>query len=783
MKKINILAFAITLSILIASSISCKDKADQLLTDEVVSSEAASIAEIPEQISFNYHIRPILSDRCFKCHGPDKAKIEAGLSLHTREAAILALGDAQDHYAIVPNDIENSTLIDRIYTDDVATIMPPPESNLTLNDYEKELLKKWVAQGAEYEQHWSFNEIDNSNPPSTKSGYTAHNPIDIYVADKLATLGIAQAPKADKERLIRRVAFDLTGLPPIIEEIENYLADDSPSAYESMVDHYLESQGYAENMTTMWLDVARYADTHGYQDDLERVMWPWRDWVLHAFEKNMPYDQFVEWQLAGDLLPSATKEQIIATGFNRNHKITQEGGVIPEEYLAEYVSDRTLTFGKAFLGLSVECAKCHDHKYDPISQKEYYSLFAFFNNVPEKGLIEEYGATPEPYMTLTAEEIESQLSFIKNIDTLPKIELMVMGDQKIKRKTHILARGAYDQPREEVEAGVPSSVLSFDGFSKDRVGLSKWLFDQRNPLTARVMVNRLWAMCYGKGLVGSLDDFGAQGSLPSYPKLLDHLASKFMNEGWDMKAMLKYMVMSYTYQQSSKVTSEMLEVDPNNDLLALGSRSRLSAEKIRDHALASSGLLVKTIGGPSVRPYQPEGLWKEFIGGGADKSTGEYVIDKGEKQYRRSLYTFWKRTVPPPDMLTFDAVTRDFCMVSRETTSTPLQALVMMNSPQIIESARNLAYQGLGHSDDVSERISFMFRAATSRMPTADELSKMVDYLDTEIDKFNDAPEDADAYLAIGDSPQRELLTKPELAAYAMVANAIFNLDESITRS
>jgi hypothetical protein len=428
----------------------------------------------------------------------------------------------------------------------------------------------------------------------------------------------------------------------------------------------------------------------------------------------MPYDQFVKWQLAGDLLPNATKEQIIATGFNRNHKITQEGGVIPEEYRVEYVSDRTLTFGKAFLGLSVECAKCHDHKYDPISQKDYYSLFAFFNNVPEKGLIEEYGVTPEPFIELTKEEISEHLTFINNLDTVDKIELMVMKESPSPRKTFVLGRGAYDNPTEEVWPSAPHAVLNFDGYPADREGLADWLFDQKNPLTSRVMVNRLWMLCFGKGLVATPDDFGAQGALPSHPQLLDHLAYKFMQEGWDMKAMVKYIVMSGTYRQSSKSTDQQLENDPENSLYARGNRIRLSAEKIRDHVLASSGLLVAEVGGPSVKPYQPAGLWNEVAGGGGGPLF-EYEIDEGDKQYRRSLYTFWKRTVPPPDMVTFDAVTRDFCMVNRETTSTPLQALVMMNSPQIIEGARNLAYRAISNNESLEDRIRFMFQLATSR--------------------------------------------------------------------
>lgn len=744
--------------------------------------ETAPIQRLPEDISFNYHVRPILSDRCYACHGPDRARIEGGLSLSNAKDAYIALGDRQDHHAIVPGDVEHSTLIDRIYSSDENSMMPPPNSNLSLNDYERAVLKRWIAQGAPYEEHWSFQPLQDPEVPALQLKGFALNPIDHYILEKISKAGEKPASRAQQELLIRRLAFDLTGLPPTPEEVETFVYDDSPVAYEKIVDQYLHSVAYAENMTAAWLDVARYADTHGYQDDLERVMWPWRDWVIHAFQENMPYDQFVTWQLAGDLLPDANMEQIIATGFNRNHKITQEGGVIPEEYRVEYVSDRTMTLGKAFLGLSVECAKCHDHKYDPISQADYYSLFAFFNNVPEKGLIEEYGVTPEPFITLSAEEIEEKIHFINNLDTVPQIELMVMQETESPRPTFILGRGVYDNPQEEVFPATPNAILSFQGYEPNRKGLAGWLFDERNPMTARVMVNRLWMMCFGRGLVATPDDFGAQGALPTHPELLDHLAYKFMHEGWDMRAILKYMVMSATYQQSAKSTAKQLEKDPENNLYARGNRIRLSAEKIRDHVLASSGLLVRTIGGPSVKPYQPEGLWREVVGGGGG-STFAYEIDEGDKQYRRSLYTFWKRTVPPPDMVTFDAVTRDFCMVSRETTSTPLQALVMMNSPQIMEGARNLAYRAIEEKNSLEERIRYMYRAATSRNPKPEQLTSLSQYFAEEEQHFKLQPEEATTFLQIGDSAEKVLLTVEEMAAYTMLAAVIYNLDETISRS
>lgn len=749
-------------------------------TDQVTSTTTIKKA-IPDKIDFNFHVKPILSDRCFTCHGPDENARKENLRFDTQEGAFAALGKNKDHYAIIPNDVENSTLVQRIFSDDPEDIMPTPESNLTLSNYEKEILKKWIEQGAEWKEHWSFLPIKDAEIPVVSEG-KINNPIDNFVLAKLKSQNLTSMGVATKAQLIRRVTFDLTGLPPTLEEIDNFQKDDSSDAYEKVVDRLLQTDAYAETMATNWLDLARYADSHGYQDDLERIMFPWRDWVIHAFKKNMPYDQFVTWQLAGDLLPNPTREQIIATAFNRNHKITQEGGVIPEEYRVEYVSDRTQTFGTAFLGLTFECAKCHDHKYDAIQQKDYFSLFSFFNNIPEEGLIEPYGAIPKPYIKLTKKEIDETLTFINNLDTLKEIPLMIMEEMPKKRQAYILNRGAYDNPTTPVDPEMPESILAFDDqFSKDRLGLSNWLFSKKNPLTARVTVNRLWQQCFGKGIVATPDDFGNQGSLPTHPELLDWLATNLMDNNWDLKASLKTMVMSATYQQSSKVTEALLEIDPENNFLARASRQRLSAEMIRDHALATSGLLDRTIGGPSVKPYQPDGLWAETIGGGGG-SLAKYIQDKGSKIYRRSIYTFWKRTVPPPSMMTFDATTRDICAVKRSTTSTPLQALVMLNDPQIVEASRVLAYQSIEKEEELAKRIGLMFRLATSREISDDELNNLLAFFKEEKSKFDNSPKDAKALLQIGEYPQRELLEVSEMAAYTIIANVIFNLDETITK-
>ncbi len=748
-----------------------------------ISEELVEVNKVfPEHIDFNFHIKPILSDRCFKCHGPDKNKIEAGLSFVDFESATIALGEEKDHFAIVPNQPQQSELVARINTSDPGLMMPPPESNLKLDDYEKALLSKWIEQGAKYKKHWSLLPVVNNIPEQSGDDKYIRNNIDKFVLAQLENSVLEPAPIAEKEYLIRRLAFTLSGLPPTIEEIDNFIADSSENAYESLIDYYLSKKSYGEHMASYWMDIARYADTHGYQDDLERVMWPWRDWVISAYNRNLAYDEFVTYQLAGDMMPDASKEQIIATAFNRNHSITQEGGVIPEEYRTEYVADRTLTFGKAFIGMSLECARCHDHKYDPISQEDYYSLFSFFNNVPEKGLIEEYGAIPEPYIEITKEEVDSILTFINNIDTLEKIPLLVMEEMPKPRETFILDRGLYNKPTNKVQPNAPSDILPFTEFPRNRLGLSEWLFDEENPLTARVAVNRLWQMCFGRGLVSTSDDFGAQGALPTHPELLDHLADKFVKDGWDVKKMLKYILSSRTFQQSSRITNQMLEVDPDNLLYARAPRLRLTAENIRDNALASSGLLVNTVGGPSVKPYQPKGLWKEKTGGGGG-STSEYIIDDGDKRYRRSLYTFWKRTVPPPSMMTFDAVSRDFCMVSRETTSTPLQALVMMNNPEIIQASQYLAQNTMKSYSSEEERVRSMFRKATSRIPKSKEIKNLLDYLEEQKSHFSNDEQAREEYLSISEMKHDESLSKSELAAYTMLANVIYNLDETLTRS
>ncbi|WP_422861976.1 PSD1 and planctomycete cytochrome C domain-containing protein [Flagellimonas sp. W118] len=776
-KKISYVAL---LFVFIATIIGCQNEKGKYVSV----SDAGSPGQLPDSVDFSFHIKPILSDRCFACHGPDKNAIEAGLSLNKAEDAYIALGENKDRYGIVPGDSEKSEVIKRIFEEDPNMVMPPPESNLTLSEYEKALLKKWVDQGAVFKKHWAFVPPVESKIPELESDDWSENEIDKFVLEMLKLKGFTPSKKADKEYLIRRAFFSITGLPPAVEQVNAFVNDNSENAYEKIIDSLLNTKAYAENMAADWMEVARYADTHGYQDDFERTMWPWRDWVIHAFDKNMGYDEFVTYQLAGDMLPNATKESILATGFNRNHKITAEGGIIPEEYRIEYVEDRTNTFGTAFLGMTLECARCHDHKYDPVSQKDHFQLFGFFNNLDEDGLMANAQVIPKPYMAVTKQDAEGVLDFINMTNVSePKLEIMVMQDMPNPRETFVLNRGVYDQPTDQVFPGTPEDIMPFpEELPRNRLGLSKWLFDEKNPLTSRVAINRIWQRMFGKGLVESSYDFGNQGALPSHPELLDYLAVKFRTEGWNIKQMMKYMALSATYQQSTEISAEMNEKDPENTYLARAPRLRLSAEMIRDQALKISGLLNAEVGGPSVKPYQPEGIWEETTGGGGG-STATYVQSSGKDLYRKSLYTFWKRTVPPPSMMTFDASSRDLCTVKRQETNTPLQALVLLNDPQLIEAARALAIKTLGATDqDLTDQISFIFQSATSRKPKEEELTILNELYQSSLERIKTGEVIPDEYLSIGEFENTENLPADQLAALALTAHTILNLDETISR-
>ena len=691
-----------------------------------------------DEVNFNFDVKPILSDKCYTCHGPDDKARKANLRLDIESGFYKSLEDNPNHYVINKNSPEKSEILNRINSENASYVMPPPESNLKLSDREKEVLKKWVDQGGNWEPHWAYTKPKLPNIPEIDLENWASNEIDYFIAKKLNSVGMTPSEKEEKEILIRRAYFDLIGLPPTIQEIDEFVSDNSNNAYEKVIDKLLESKSYGERMAAIWMDLSRYGDSHGYQDDQERIMWPWRDWVIHAYNTNMTYDKFITWQMAGDMLPNATKEQIIASGFNRNHKITQEGGVVPEEYRVEYVADRTVTSAKIMMGLTVECARCHTHKYDPISHDEFFSLYSFFNNVDEDGLIG-YGITaPKPNLTIKKADIKKDLSFINLPDSINDVTLMVMKETENLRNTYVLNRGSYDSPTKLVKPSTPEVVLKFDKdkYPSNRIGLSKWFFDDDNPLTSRVTVNRLWQQFFGVGIVATPDDFGSQGNKPFNPELLDWLAYTFQHhDKWDTKKFIKRIVMSSTYKQSSKVKEKNRLKDPDNTYLANYPRQKLSAEMIRDNALATSGMLVKKVGGPSVKPMQPPGLWDEVTGGGGG-SLAFYVEDTGENLYRRSLYTFWKRTVPPPSMMIFDAPTRDFCSPVRQKTSTPLQSLALMNDPQYQIAAENLSHKIFKEDTSIEKKINKLYRTVTGRTPKEDEIAELKKYLN-EIKSLN----------------------------------------------
>ncbi len=1044
--------------------------------------DTVSVVKMPDSVDYNIHIKPILSDRCFACHGPDKNAMKVGLALHTSEGAYAELKENPGHFAIVPGKKEESEVVRRIMSSDPEEMMPPAESNLKLNDYERRLITKWIEQGAVYKPHWSLISPTKPKIPEVGNKAWISNPIDNFILAKLESQGLDPEARATKEKLLRRVTFDITGLPPTIEELDDFLDDKSEDAYEKMVDNLLASISYAERMSSRWLDIARYADSHGYQDDFYRTMWPWREWVIQAYNENKPFDEFIIWQMAGDLLPIATYEQKLASGFNKNHSINQEGGIIEEEYKVEYVADRTNTVGAAVLGLTYECARCHDHKYDPISQKNYYQMYAFFNSVPGEGKGRLMGYSPGSNVTYPEEKLNELRNYLSKInsdqskaifsrkkevfdnrlqdkkfaawlqnfssksienpwpqisdatyfsfddlddssrtdnwniankeqkikiirpksgkygpglfsedgqeyplgnhdyiagnhsftiafwyynrhknskillskiddksesgikivsrsgylefqiqnstkdsstplisdklipdnqwahiaysfdgsgvtqgismyvngETMPligdrnqkipnlsenaiiivgpdglresgideiyladhelnhdetqsvyqynpiatltktsftelqeadqnrilnhflykedrdfgialrnlsavkykkldvpdegEIHAMTMSDLPKPNQTFILNRGAYDAPEEEVFPDTPESILSFsDTLPKNRLGLAYWLVSPKNPLTARVAVNRYWEYIFGRGIVKTLEDFGNQGDLPSHPELLDWLAVTFMENGWNTKAMIKLMVMSSTYQQQSATTKEKREIDPENIYLSRGERYRLPVEMIRDQALAVSGLLNSKIGGPSVRPYQPDNLWGAVTGGGGGP-IAKFVLDISEDLYRKSLYTFWKRTVPPPSMLTFDAATRDRCIVSRQNTNTPLQALVLMNDPQYMEAARVMAQNILMKNHTKEENIAFAFRKLTSRNADESEMEMLIEVYEESMASFRENPSLVPELLQVGEYFVDKNLDQQELAAHTIVCSTILNLDETITK-
>ena len=1020
------------------------------------------IGKLPEQVDFNFHIKPILSDRCFACHGPDQNALKADLRLDLPETA-LKQKLSSGKYAFVPRKINQSEAFQRMISKDPDRQMPPPSFNRHLSNYEIALLAKWIEQGAEYKPHWAFIPLKKPRIPKVNHQAWCRNEMDYFVLHGLEQHGLIPNREAKKELWLRRVTLDLTGIPPTIEEIDAFIADDSPIAYERVVDRLLASSHYGEKMALHWLDLARYADSNGYSQDGLRIMWPWRDWLIQAFHNNMSYDQFLTWQIAGDQLPEATQDQKLATGFLRNHRQNGEGGIIDEEYRVEYVADRTETMATVFLGLTLQCARCHDHKYDPISQKEYYQLFSFFNQINEVGITANDGNSG-PELVLTNEEVREQITFIDSLiqikekeaakihagippenvvqapvnlekglvldlsfdqyndqkvfhdlvpsqafdiigevtfengksgkaiktdgyhflqireekiefdrgdpfsisfyvfsqhgaynlsllnhlgskgdnfpgyeiaidnghavmrfihsypahqlevrtkEQVPKsqwlhytftydgsgkaagiqiyqdgqlvsqeivhdhldqgfannkkrltvggrrpyqvkhdgftlidelkvhnrtlsaveaaalltkhkpddiskdnwkmhylfsnhasyqkiqqeiqdlrkqkftiqdtlISVMIMEDMAIPRPTYVLSRGVYDAPEEEVQAGTPAAISAqYEKSVQDRLDLAHWLVDTNHPLTARVAVNRFWKYLFGRGIVHTTDDFGNQGSLPTHPELLDWLAMDFIKSGWDIKALLRKMVLSATYRQSSQVSEAARTNDPNNERLARGPSHRLSAELIRDLALAASGLLTPQVGGPSVMPYQPKGLWAEK---GEFSKLKFYEQSHGDHLYRKSLYTFWRRTAPPPSMIVFDAPTRDICIANRQATNTPLQALVMLNDPQFVEAARILAERVINHTSEKSTQITLAYRLLTGLMPPQEVITPLLALYQKEYQKYQNADSQRSALLQVGEYPADQTLDQAAIAAMTIVCSTIMSFDETIMK-
>ena len=767
---------------------------------------------VAREVSFNRDIRPIFSSKCFFCHGPSEKSRKADLRLDIEEEAFR---DNDGIKAFVKSSLKDSEAWLRITSKDEDDIMPPLEFKKELTSSEIDLIKKWIENGAEWEDHWSYLPI--SKPDNNTESNWIINDIDKFILSKLEKQGLAPSREADKRTLIRRLYLDLTGLSPTINDINNFVNDNSPNAYEKLVNELLSSESYAERMTLVWMDAARYGDTSVFHDDGPRTMWPWRDWVLNAYKNNMPFDQFTIEQLAGDLLPDATISQKIASGFNRNHATTDEGGVIPEEFRVEYVVDRVKTTGNVWMGLTMECAQCHDHKYDPISQEEYYQFYAFYNNNADPGMQTRNGNTApmleiypdhakrrsdlDKKIKIEAKTIVENLfenavivgrsaklrsKFKKELSDLNKKKTtsMIMGDNtKDKmRKTYILMRGQYASPDESKEI-LPNTPKFLPAMEKDlpknRLGLAKWLVDKNNPLTARVTVNRHWQTIFGKALVSTPGDFGSQGDWPSNIDLLNYLAADFINNNFDVKRSIKQMVMSATYRQSSITLPIHIEKDPSNLYYARSPRFRLLGEFIRDNALSVSGLLNSRVGGPSVKPYQPEGLWNEVSLNGNRR----FVQDKGEKLYRKSMYTYWKRSAPHPGMLAFDAPTRETCTIQRQNTNTPMQALVTLNDKQFVEAARVFAEKIINNNDGpFYSKLDYAFESVTGRLPDQLRREAFKNLYDSQNKIFKSEPERANDLLSIGEAKRKEDIDPVEHATWTILASTIFNLDETINR-
>ncbi len=789
-----------------------------------------------QPINFNRDVRPILSDRCFACHGPDEEDRQAELRLDQATGHEGAYRTIDERPAIKPGSIEDSALWQRI-TSQGDDVMPPSDSSKKpLNDREKGIIKRWIEQGAEYADFWAFESPTLPKPPEVSNKQWSQLPIDHFVMRRLEEEGLVPKPMADRRTLIRRLSLDLTGLPPTREEIHGFLSDEAEGPYERLVDRLLSKPQYGEHMTKYWLDLVRFADTNGIHHDHYREMTPYRDWVIRAFNENLPYDDFAKFQLAGDLYPEPTKDQLIASGFNRLHLIIDRGTALPEESFTRNVIDRVTAVGTAFMGLTVQCAVCHDHKYDPITSRDFYGLFAFFNNLdanPETGGRQGSdfmrGVQP-PYVSLgtdqqharvaeLAAKVHQASANVKSLEQQAKAATdaankkaiaqqvakakqtlkqaqdqhdafevtipaaMVMKEMAERRPAHILIRGAYDNPGEVVERASPAFLppMKQAGEVKSRMDLAEWFVSPEHPLTARVAVNRFWQQLFGVGIVKTAEDFGAQGDWPSHPELLDYLAVSFVESGWDTKALMKQIVMSETYKQASEATTEEFKSDPENRLLARGSRFRLDSEVLRDQILATSGLLNKDLYGKSVKPPQPKGLWATVSM--PSSFPRNYEPDAGDKIYRRSVYTFWKRGMPPPQMTILNAPSREACIARRERTNTPLQALLLLNEPEYVKAARHLALDSLTANRKLTdtERFAALYETITSMLPDENETNKFV-LMVADLKRIYESNGDLATQLCEGATLPNGV-TSAELSAWTMLVNALYNLDITKTRS
>ena len=787
----------------------------KLLTCNIFFLGIFSSVLLAKEVSFNRDIRPILSNKCFSCHGPDKHERKADLRLDLSEGSDGAYREKDGIFALKPGSLDDSELWHRIISEDSEEVMPPPEANKKLlTVQEKELIKAWINSGAKYEKFWAFEKPKQPDFPKVQNGKWSDEPIDLFVMKRLESSGITPSAEADKRTLIRRLSLDLTGLPPSREEVRKFDSDDSGDAYEQLVDSLLSREQYGEHMARYWLDLVRFADTNGMHKDYYRNSIAYRDWVIRAYKENLRDDEFVRYQLAGDLFPDASSDQLIASGFKRLHLIIDVGTALPEESFFKNVTDRVTAVGTAFMGMTVQCAACHDHKYDPITQKDYYSLFAFFNNIDAKpeterglknGLQPPIASVPTPDQKKSLDElgakmseVESQINNQNNSEELlsglqEKLKslkgergqlekqipmAMVMRERKEVRETRIMKRGQYDDPGEVVQRNAPEFLhpMKRAGDVASRMDLANWFIDKENPLTARVAVNRIWQQLFGVGLVKTSEDLGAQGEVPSHPLLLDYLTVSFVNSGWDVKALIKEIVLSKAYKQSSNIDESLFKKDPENRLLARGSRFRMDAEMIRDQILFTSGTLSEKMYGKSVKPPQPDGLWK------AVTMIGErFKPDSGEEIRRRSLYTYWKRGMPPPQMTILNAPIRDACVSRRERTNTPSQALLLLNESEYMKAARNLAMTVLVPKEaKPSQRIAFAYETITSRLPDKEEQKTLYELLQSLYQTYLSEPALADEICE--GLPVKEKDQKAKIAAWTILVNSLYNLDITKTR-